>query len=98
MHGPDGGDYPNVLTYDEVKPPNRLVYTHHESKQFGLKGWQMINTFEKIGAKTKVTMHALYATPEEYEKHVTNFHAREGAEQMLERLEAFVTESQVKGD
>ncbi|HJU84374.1 MAG TPA: SRPBCC domain-containing protein, partial [Holophagaceae bacterium] len=28
MHGPDGTDYPNVITYLEVLPPHRLVYHH----------------------------------------------------------------------
>ena len=93
MHGPDGKDYPNELTYEEVEQPGRLVYSHHASKEFGLEGWKMIQTFEAVGAKTKVTMHAIYASPEEYEKHVINFHAKEGAEQMLERLEAFVKDS-----
>ena len=26
MHGPDGTDYPNVLTYVEVVKPQRLTY------------------------------------------------------------------------
>ena len=55
---------------------------------------KMIQTFETVGEKTKVTMRAIYASPEEYEKHVNNFHAKRGAEQMLERLELFVKNSE----
>jgi uncharacterized protein YndB with AHSA1/START domain len=28
MHGPDGRDYQNRITYEEVVPPQRLVYRH----------------------------------------------------------------------
>ena len=28
MHGPDGRDYQNRVTYDEIVPPERLVYRH----------------------------------------------------------------------
>ena len=28
MHGPDGRDYQNRVTYDEIVPPERLVYHH----------------------------------------------------------------------
>ncbi len=92
MHGPDGKDYANALVYDEVQEPNRLVYTHKASPEFNLDGWKMINTFEDIGGKTKVTMHAIYASPEEYNKHITFFNAVKGAKEMLQRLEKFVKE------
>ena len=28
MHGPDGRDYQNRVTYDEIVPPERIVYRH----------------------------------------------------------------------
>ena len=28
MHGPDGRDYQNRIIYDEIVPPERLVYHH----------------------------------------------------------------------
>src|ERR1700756_247707 len=28
MHGPDGRDYQNRITYEEVVPPERVVYRH----------------------------------------------------------------------
>jgi uncharacterized protein YndB with AHSA1/START domain len=28
MHGPDGPDYQNRITYDEFVPPERIVYRH----------------------------------------------------------------------
>lgn len=28
MHGPDGRDYQNRITFDEIKPPQRLRYHH----------------------------------------------------------------------
>src|SRR5262245_19065426 len=32
MHGPDGRDYQNLITYREVSPPSRLVYKHGGDK------------------------------------------------------------------
>jgi len=32
MHGPDGRDYQNRITYEEVVPPERLVYRHAVAK------------------------------------------------------------------
>ena len=28
LHGPDGTDYPNRIVYQEIAPPERLVYKH----------------------------------------------------------------------
>jgi uncharacterized protein YndB with AHSA1/START domain len=33
MHGPDGTDYPNVLTYVEVVKPERLTYRQRAAKK-----------------------------------------------------------------
>jgi len=33
MHGPDGTDYPNVLTYVEVVKPERLTYRQSGGKK-----------------------------------------------------------------
>jgi uncharacterized protein YndB with AHSA1/START domain len=93
MHGPDGTDYPNAYTFNELEKPTRIACWHHESKEFGMEGWQMTLTFEAVGDKTRVTMAAVYANTDEYDKHVKGFKAREGAEQMLGRLETFVKKS-----
>ena len=28
MHGPDGRDYQNLITFEEIVPPERIVYRH----------------------------------------------------------------------
>ena len=33
MHGPDGTDYPNKVSFIEVERPARLVYLHGDDKQ-----------------------------------------------------------------
>ena len=35
MHGPDGRDYQNRVTYDEIVPPERLVYSHGGGNDIG---------------------------------------------------------------
>ena len=33
MRGPDGKDWPNVVTYEQVVAPERLVYLHGDDKE-----------------------------------------------------------------
>lgn len=87
MHGPDGTDYENVYVFDHVDEPRQLVYTNTGSEEFGLAPFQSVVDFEPIGNRTRVKLAARYASEEEWRKHVEDFHAIEGAEQLLERLE-----------
>ncbi len=86
MHGPDGTDYPNTYVFDEVHYPSQLVYTNQGSEQFGLKPFQSVVDFEDEGQKTKVTLKMRFASQEEKNKHLNQFHADEGSRQLLERL------------
>ncbi|MEO6907545.1 MAG: SRPBCC domain-containing protein, partial [Abditibacteriaceae bacterium] len=51
MHGPDGTDYKGTTIYDEVTPPERLVYTHTSGPWF-----KATITFEEYGDQTRLTM------------------------------------------
>lgn len=88
MHGPDGVDYANVYVFDEVERPTRLVYTNQGSAEFGLAPFTSVVTLEPLGEGTRVTLAARYASAEDWRRHVEDFHAVEGAAQLLERLEA----------
>jgi len=84
MHGPDGVDYPNKITYKEIVKPERLVYDHGDA---GAPGYfQTTVTFEEEGAKTKLTMRMLFQSAAERETVVKTYHAIEGAHQTLDRL------------
>ncbi|UKS25474.1 SRPBCC family protein [Paenibacillus sp. HWE-109] len=85
MHGPDGIDYDNKITYIEVIRPERLVYSHgdfEEDEQF-----RVTVTFAEQGNTTELTMSSLFKSAEELEMVVKQYGAVEGAKQTLDRLE-----------
>jgi uncharacterized protein YndB with AHSA1/START domain len=84
MHGPDGVNYPNKVTYIEIVRPERLVYDHGDQ---GAPGYfQTTVTFAEDGGKTKLTMRLLFPSAAERETVVKTYHAIEGANQTLDRL------------
>lgn len=87
MHGPDGIDYKNVYVFDHVEKRKRLVYTNTGSKEFGLAPFQSIFDIEEVGNTTRVTLSARFLSEDDKRKHVEDFHAIEGAQQLLRRLE-----------
>jgi uncharacterized protein YndB with AHSA1/START domain len=84
MHGPDGVDYPNKITYLEIAKPERLVYDHGDA---GAPGYfRTTVTFDEQGDQTKLTMRLLFESTAERERVVKAHNAIEGANQTLERL------------
>lgn len=88
MHGPDGTDYPNLYVFDRVEEYRRLVYTNTGSEAFGLAPFQSVFDMEGTGDRTRVVLTARFVSEEDKRRHVEDFHAIEGAKQLLERLEA----------
>jgi uncharacterized protein YndB with AHSA1/START domain len=87
MHGPDGRDYPNTITYREVVPPERLVYGHGDATS---EHFQATVLFEEEGDKTKLTMRMVFPTAAAREQVVKEFGAIEGNRQTLGRLEEYL--------
>jgi uncharacterized protein YndB with AHSA1/START domain len=88
MHGPDGTDYPNVVTFVEVVEPERLVYDHGDDEnpsQFSTTA-----TFEDLGGRTRLTMRLLFPTAAEHDRTIREHGAVEGLAQTLGRLEAYL--------
>lgn len=86
MHGPDGKDYPNRITFLEVVKPERLVYKHTDD-EIGSIRFEVIVTFEKEGKKTRLTMKTIFESPAVLEKVVREYGAIEGGQQTISRLE-----------
>jgi uncharacterized protein YndB with AHSA1/START domain len=86
MHGPDGRDYENRITYLEVVRPQRLVYRHGGAEDADPANFQVTVTFEDQGGKTKLTMRSVFASAEAREFVVKTYGAIEGAKQTLDRL------------
>jgi uncharacterized protein YndB with AHSA1/START domain len=84
MHGPDGANYPNKITYLEIAKPERLVYDHGDQ---GAPGYfRTTVTFAEQGGKTKLTMRMLFPSAAERDFVVKQYNAIEGANQTLDRL------------
>ena len=49
MHGPDGRDYQNRITYDEIVPPERIVYHHGGGDDVEPVQFKTTVTFEDLG-------------------------------------------------
>ncbi len=88
MHGPDGTDYQNRVTFDEIVSPERLTYRHGNDIEPVL--FRVTVTFEDVGGKTRLTMSALFPTVDARNNVVEKFGAIEGAQQTLERLAAYL--------
>jgi uncharacterized protein YndB with AHSA1/START domain len=86
MHGPDGTDYDNEITYVEVTPPERLVYDHGPSPRF-----RVTVTFAEKGSRTVLSLRMLFETAAERDKVAKEFGAVEGLNQTLDRLGEHLT-------
>jgi len=86
MHGPDGTDYQNRITYDEVVAPERLVYHHGGGDDVEPVQFHVTVTFEDLGGQTRLTMRAVFPSVEQRDLVAEKYGAVEGAKQTFERL------------
>jgi uncharacterized protein YndB with AHSA1/START domain len=86
MHGPDGRDYENLVTYLEIVEPERLVYKHGGEKDVEPVNFQVTVTFEKEGAGTKLTMRSTFPSKAARDFVIEKYGAAEGGKQHLARL------------
>ncbi|MBW7876715.1 MAG: SRPBCC domain-containing protein, partial [Candidatus Cloacimonetes bacterium] len=64
MHGPDGTDYPNIATYHEIIPYEKLVYDHGGNEDRP-KLFSVIVSFKEDRGKTVMCMRTILPTAEE---------------------------------
>ena len=81
MHGPDGTDYPNEITYREVVEPERLSYSHGPAPRF-----EVTVTFEERDGKTTLTMRSVFESAEILKKVIEEYGAEKGMHETLDRL------------
>lgn len=87
MYGPDGTEYPDLYIFDHVKEYKQIIYTNTGSEKFGLAPFQSVVDLDSVGVKTRVVLKARFISEEDRRKHVEEFHAIEGSQQLLQRLE-----------
>lgn len=80
MHGPDGVDHPNVVRYEEVTPPERLVYVRDEP------AFRVTVAFDEMAGMTVLAMRMVFASGGERDRVVAEYGAIEGGNQTLARL------------
>src|ERR1700720_4571784 len=61
MHGPDGTDYQEWISFTEIVSPERIAMLHGESRD-DPNAFESVLTFVPDGAATRIEMRALFPT------------------------------------
>jgi uncharacterized protein YndB with AHSA1/START domain len=91
MHGPDGTDYQEWISWTEIDPPERIALRHGQYRG-DPDAFESDITFAADGAATRIEMRTLFTTQELRDEAVEKYHAVEGGQQTLSHLAAYVTE------
>src|SRR5580765_2505399 len=96
MHGPDGTDYQEWITWTAIAPPERIALRHGESRG-DPNAFESVLTFAPDGAATRIEMHTVFPTKEARDDAVEKYHAIEGGQQTLGNLASYVAAIVRKG-
>jgi len=91
MHGPDGTDYQEWITWTELAPPERIVLLHGEFRG-DPNAFESVLTFELDGAATRIEMRTVFPTKGLRDEAVEKYHAIEGGQQTLGNLATYLAE------
>ncbi|NNM86371.1 MAG: hypothetical protein HKL96_11525 [Phycisphaerales bacterium] len=94
MHGPDGVEYPNTITYTAVEAPQKLAFTNRGGRKGGDQiEFNSLWTLEEASPEqTCVTIRMTFASAGERDRVVREYGAMEGGQQTLERLDAWAAD------
>jgi Uncharacterized conserved protein len=95
MHGPDGTDYQEWISWTEIAPPERIALL--TVSPAATRTPSSRSTFAPDGAATRIEMRTVFPTKELRDEAVEKYHAIEGGQQTLSNLAAYVTEIVRKG-
>jgi uncharacterized protein YndB with AHSA1/START domain len=90
MHGPDGRDYENRITFDEIVTPERLVYQHGGGEDVEAVRFNVTVTFDDLDGKTRLTMRMVFPSQAERDRVIKDYHGDTGLSETLGRLIAHV--------
>ena len=96
MHGPDGTDYQEWITWTELTRPERIAMLHGEYRG-DPNAFESVLTFETDDVGTRIEMRTVFPTKELRDEAVQKYHAIEGGEQTLSNLATYVTETAGSG-
>src|SRR2546421_8019112 len=89
IQGPDGRAYPNHWRWQEIVPPERIVWMYSMRKD-DPHGVKTSLTLAERGNTTEATLRLLFGTKEERDEKVAKYYAAQGARQSLDSLAAYV--------
>jgi len=91
MHGRDGRDYQNRIIFDEITPPERIVYRHDGGEDVEPVQFAQTVTFEDLGnGQTLLTWHGTFPSAEERARVIREYGADKGLVQTMARLDDYV--------
>lgn len=90
MHGPDGRDYQNRITFDEIVPPERIVYRHGGGADVEPVQFRQTVTFEDLGGRTRMTWRGDFPSAAERDRVIKDYGADKGLVQTMARLADYV--------
>ena len=90
MHGPDGRDYQNRITFEEIVAPERIVYRHGGGDDVEPVQFRTTVLLEELGKRTRVTWRGELPSAAERNRVVKDYGADKGLEQCMARLADFV--------
>jgi uncharacterized protein YndB with AHSA1/START domain len=97
MHGPDGRDYENRITFDEIVKPERIRYHHGGGDDVEPVQFRTTVTFEELGGRrTRLTFHAVFPSGAARDRVIKDYGADTGAVQTLARLADYVARDMAK--
>jgi uncharacterized protein YndB with AHSA1/START domain len=91
MHGPDGRDYQNLVTFDEILRPERIVYRHGGTVDVEPVQFKTAVVFEDLGLRTRIIWRGDFPSADERNRVIKDYGAAEGLLQTMARLDDFVS-------
>lgn len=88
MHGPDGTDYPNLIEWLEISPPERIRFRHGTRAQDPDAFISVMTIVD--GPRSEVVLRSVFNTKAQRDEVVERYRAIEGAQQTLGRLASYV--------
>jgi uncharacterized protein YndB with AHSA1/START domain len=90
MHGPDGRDYQNRITFEEIVPPARIIYRHGGVDDVEPVQFRQTVIFEDLGDRTRITWRGDFPTAAERDRVIKDYGADKGLVETLARLSDYV--------
>jgi uncharacterized protein YndB with AHSA1/START domain len=91
MHGPDGRDYQNRITFDKIVPLECIVYRHDGADDVEPVQFATTVTFKDLdNGQTLLTWHGTFPSAEERARVIREYGADKGLAETMARLDDYV--------